>query len=916
MTYTKAKSVITKGVISKNTDLLILEKATIRDISIAYNTARDEIAKELKARYDQLVGNIANMTPGQIEMAQIKLLRDAQLYENLETRIGQLGGKLDKINSAAILEASGISNEYVQRELESLSFFTNIDPANFARINTLQAELTVNKVNQGTVFVTAAQQAEILPQIQQQIRMGILKGEGIEKITARIVSKTGLTLEGVSRFKVLEDRARLNARWGIIESANAASNVQYSAFNKRCEDAKIETRIKKQVIAQIDDRTTITCISANGQIQEVDKPFDTDQGQLDYPPFHCSCRTTTAAWHELFEAFGKSTAEMQKEAQNELKKRQTVQANKNAARKQSKQTIAKQQAQTKAVTKAVSQTAKTAPGSFDVPTAEMKSSMNAMSTNESQKIMEMPSNAARQKAITQSNNERISMQKIAQNHVAQVQKSGKIPKDLLAYDKEVFSKGTMNLGEAADLIRKADLPGNVDIIGGLARRGNTQHDIDLIIRAKNAKFADIESKLKPLYEEFRKRGLSLDSYIEHSTGVTMGDPNTWVKGTEKYLDLLTKNHKEWTFRVAKYQDDIIAFGKKIKFIPGQEDLFSVVYEPKPAIKPPPKPVQKSEMVGNLYADDAANLATMKESGTVTQAEYNAAVKAAEDKVIAKANLFRLEKIPETQYKRQAINLQMSNNADAIAKRKIIQARIKAEVTGKEKLKLLQEYLLKDLPSKADFAAGMGGTYDGYALQVNKLFPKTKVPTQLKGIENYSVINKRFVGDWNNQSEYDDFFKWVLNNIDEKVLKKAGSVKEIEIGYAGTDSRAFYNNLGKKIYADTNDRAGTFIHEFGHHLQEQQGQVKQTMKAFFTDRVGTEKLSRIYPRLADNLEMGYKDKFFNHYCGKVYKDAYGGTERAMEILSMGLQEMQFQPIVLLMQDEEYFRLVLAAMMGLI
>jgi len=412
MTYAKAKDILTKGVIDspirkglsaqKSYDLLILEKSTIRDISIAYNTARDEIAKELKARYDQLVGNIANMTPGQIEMAQIKLLRDAQLYENLETRIGQLGGKLDKINSAAILEASGISNEYVKNELEALSFFTNLDPANFARINTLQAELTVNHVNQGTKFVTAAQQAEILPQIQQQIRIGILKGESIENITARIVSKTPLTLAGVNKgvFSTIEQRARLNARWGIIESSSAAAVTQYGAFNTRCAENDIKVQVKKQVIAQIDDRTTVTCLYAHGQIQEIEKPFETDQGLLDYTPFHCNCRSTVAAWHELFESFGKSTKQMQAESQKELNKRAAAKANKKGQGKLfSNKQIAKQKSQAAIGEKAIKATTKTIPQEMEMPPKELSERIMKLPSNEAVKILDMPTNAQREKGI-------------------------------------------------------------------------------------------------------------------------------------------------------------------------------------------------------------------------------------------------------------------------------------------------------------------------------------------------------------------------------------------------------------------------------------------------------------------------------------------------------------------------------------
>lgn len=52
----------------------------------------------------------------------------------------------------------------------------------------------------------------------------------------------------------------------------------------------------KQVIAIIDERTTMVCLDAGGQIRPVREPFNTLAGNYDVPPFHIRCRTLVAPW--------------------------------------------------------------------------------------------------------------------------------------------------------------------------------------------------------------------------------------------------------------------------------------------------------------------------------------------------------------------------------------------------------------------------------------------------------------------------------------------------------------------------------------------------------------------------------------------------------------------------------------------
>lgn len=76
-----------------------------------------------------------------------------------------------------------------------------------------------------------------------------------------------------------------------------------------------EPLLLKQVVAVIDERTTIICLSAAGQIQPVEEPFDTLNGLFDHPPFHISCRDVIGPWMAGF------VNTVRQEANAELKRR-------------------------------------------------------------------------------------------------------------------------------------------------------------------------------------------------------------------------------------------------------------------------------------------------------------------------------------------------------------------------------------------------------------------------------------------------------------------------------------------------------------------------------------------------------------------------------------------------------------------
>jgi len=398
MTNEEARKVITQGIFTRNKELLVLESDTLRQIQNAYKEAMDEIARELNQRYSRYVVATGRMSEAQLKLAQTKLLRDAKLYENLNKRLITLGGKVDRIDAMGALNAAGISNEWVKREFESICQFTNLDPSSFALINHTQAELAVNQVNKGTKFINEQIRKDTLKDMRQQMRISILKGESIEDLTQRIVSKTALTLEGVSKgvFSSIEQRARLNARWGIIESANASAIAQYESFNTRVGDAGLkELKVMKQAIAHIDDRTTLTCIYVNGQIQPLEKPFETDQGYIDYAPFHPNCRTAVSSWHQAFEAYGRNTQDMLKTSREELKKRDLLYKKKTKGKTLTKKQVSKRKTVMKKRSKSMNATSKTDPGASMMPSKNVQKAIDTLEPNEAAQVLAKSTNTER-----------------------------------------------------------------------------------------------------------------------------------------------------------------------------------------------------------------------------------------------------------------------------------------------------------------------------------------------------------------------------------------------------------------------------------------------------------------------------------------------------------------------------------------
>jgi hypothetical protein len=126
-----------------------------------------------------------------------------------------------------------------------------------------------------------------------------------------------------------------------------------------------------------------------------------------------------------------------------------------------------------------------------------------------------------------------------------------------------------------------------------------------------------------------------------------------------------------------------------------------------------------------------------------------------------------------------------------------------------------------------------------------------------------------------------------------------------------ERRAFCQRLtmwlcDKSGYTDM----ATVVHEWGHVLEHHEKAVHREAVDFLKARTKGERETRIYPNRPDLAdEVGWKDKFRDHYVGKHYSRMF-----STEIVSMGLQYMVEDPVAFAQEDPEHFDLIYRVMRG--
>jgi len=169
------------------------------------------------------------------------------------------------------------------------------------------------------------------------------------------------------------------------------------------------------------------------------------------------------------------------------------------------------------------------------------------------------------------------------------------------------------------------------------------------------------------------------------------------------------------------------------------------------------------------------------------------------------------------------------------------------------------------------------------------------------------ISKSHVGHKKLRPTIDKANDWITTYVDGKNAPDKGIT-----GYTlRKGSRAYARDLKGEVYLPSDTSVKTAIHEAGHNIHYQNKATRKLTDLFFRKRTEGLEMKTIYQ---GTTEKGYKDDFFNHYIGKVYRND-GNYGYGREVVSMGMGEMYENPRDFYKKDPEHFKLIYAILRGL-
>lgn len=232
------------------------------------------------------------------------------------------------------------------------------------------------------------------------------------------------------------------------------------------------------------------------------------------------------------------------------------------------------------------------------------------------------------------------------------------------------------------------------------------------------------------------------------------------------------------------------------------------------------------------------------------------------------------------------------------------------ITGADQYAKRLELMQKELEAAIQKKLAEGKTImnllpDYYDAGIPDFLKKDFLNNILTGVSNLS-------GDeWQNlQDKISGTMQWISMRVHPDLLQRAGALNSLR--YA-PNARSDYAKAYKRIRWN-GDRASVLVHEYGHHLHFYGGDnLQKTVSAFMAERIEGKNLTEIYK---GSGEMGWRDKFYTHYVGKVYDWENPAAPDGTEVVSMGLELMGRTPEYLYQKDPGHFRLIYAIMRGII
>ena len=261
-----------------------------------YREAQEDIIKKLDAHTKRLNAldkiKRAQVKAGTLSQEEYRNWLNGQVFIGKQWK--------DKVDSVAtsLLHANQQANDMIEGKKRAV-FGENATFQAYSIEHDAGMDLSFGIYDSATVTRLIKEQPELLPRrvvngvkdkawnrtkIANAVTQGIIQGEGIPEIAQRIARQVGSdNMEAMTRYARTAMTGAQNA--GRIEMLHEARAIGIN--------------VKKKWLATLDSRTRDAHRNLDGQVQEIDKPFKSDLGDIDYPgDFHAhpanvyNCRCT------------------------------------------------------------------------------------------------------------------------------------------------------------------------------------------------------------------------------------------------------------------------------------------------------------------------------------------------------------------------------------------------------------------------------------------------------------------------------------------------------------------------------------------------------------------------------------------------------------------------------------------------
>lgn len=238
---------------------------------------RTEIIAMLKALGRDLVAELAaaELDTPRTDWQRARLRK---LIEEAQRRIGETYGEIQSGHAAGLADAMEASSGSLVLALNDAAGVELLSPVKWTaeQLSTLASDTLVKGAPSADWW--ARQSVDLQQAFADQMRMGMLQGEGVGQLSARV--------------RDLQMISQRNAEALVRTSAMAVNNAAHMALW----DANADIIKELQWVATLDPRTCPSCGAQDGQVWAL------GSGHIE-PPLHWNCRCATVpitkSWEEL-----------------------------------------------------------------------------------------------------------------------------------------------------------------------------------------------------------------------------------------------------------------------------------------------------------------------------------------------------------------------------------------------------------------------------------------------------------------------------------------------------------------------------------------------------------------------------------------------------------------------------------------